>query len=282
MQLANSINTKMKFSTVLLAQVLVWTAAAVVLPARDDVHVGDVMQARDAVEGELDVHLTARGVKAMQKELIAAKSKGVKAFTVPKPPAKGKKVTKRTSADAVADDLPRLERRINKEADMNMVNKGTSVDTVSTKGLATCSGIIVTFPGVTRGKIDKLVAHIGALNGQTAITKLTKEIYDAAVEGGVWNDDLDAGHRPEIYVSLPDVTAEVAGMVKDGTITKDQAAGMESTLRKVNTNVENSMQSVCSQMRGECHVKPRQGAQAVGSTMASTAAGAITIDGRPF
>jgi hypothetical protein len=267
----------MKFSTIFLTQVLAWTGAAVVLPA-----VRDVIPARDVTVADRGIHLAARGATSMEKELITANSKGFKAYTVPKPPAKGKKVTKRTPLDAIAAYIPRLSKRKDIEAVLNEVKTGTSSDTVSTKGLGPCAGIIVTFSGVAKGKVDKIVAHIGAYNGQAAITKMTKAIYDAAVEDGVWTDNLDAGHRPEIHVTYPDVAAEINIMVKDKSITQADAKNFEATLKKVNDSIKANLDSICSLLKGQCHVRNRFGSLPAGSTIKATAAGVVSADGHPF
>lgn len=262
----------MRFSSVLLAPVAAWTAAAAVI------QISGRSTTTELVSGR------AKAPTKMQAELISAGKKGEPKFTLTSAPNKEKKVTKRApSLDAAVDELS-VEKRANNVADLNEVKTGTSADTVGTKGQGPCIGIITTFDKVSKGKVDKIVAHLGAVGGPATLKTMVKAICSAAVGGGVWDTDLDAGYRPQIHVAYPDADAEVADMVKSGTISQAQAAGMKTALQNVISQVKTDLDSICSETGGggHCCPKTRVGIKAAGSSMQASTGGAVTLDGAPF
>lgn len=153
---------------------------------------------------------------------------------------------------------------------------------MSTQGLGTCVGVIVTFGKVSPGKVDKIVAHIGAFGGQTAITKMGKAIYDAAVEGGVWETDVDEGHRPQIHVLWPNVDGEVQDMVKSNTNGNVNAQTLTNALNGVVSDVGKELEKMRTLLKGHIYEKTRTQVTATGGSMKSTANGQVTADGQPF
>ncbi|KAJ4388907.1 hypothetical protein N0V93_006368 [Gnomoniopsis smithogilvyi] len=257
----------MKFATVFLGPILAWTAAAAIVQ----------LGGRDTATNLISSRGTTRS--AMVAELIKANKQGVPKFTLPAAPTKGKKVLKRSLSLETVVDEPGLYKRAHNEPELNEVVTGTAADTVGITGLGPCIGIITTFSKVSAGKVNKVAAHLGAAGGPAALTTMVRAIYSAAAEGGVWEQDLDAGHRPQIHVSYPDAEAEVAAMVKEGEITQAQSASMKATLQSVISQVTTDLESLCTSLDGHCYSQTRVGAKTVGSSMQATAAGAVTIDG---
>lgn len=279
----------MKFLSLLLTLFLVWTAAAAVIQDREPK--GAAVAAKDPKKSTTGGTSPAKAPTTgktpaagkpnkMQAELIMAAQKGRPKYTFPQPPAKGKKVTKR-SVDSL-DATRTIQRRANGVADLNAIATGTSKDEVSTQGLGTCVGIIVTFGKVSPGKVDKIVAHIGAFGGQAAMTNMGKAIFDAAVEGGVWTMDVDEDHRPQIHVLWPNVNGEVQDMVKSGNNGGMDAKTLTAALNGVVSDIGKELENMRAMFGGKIFQKTRTKVTDTGGSMKSTANGQVTADGDPF
>lgn len=289
----------MKFLSLLLTLFLVWTAAAAVIQDREPKgaavaakdpkkSTGGTSQAKTPTTGNTPAKAPekapakAAGKKPNkhQAELIMAAQKGAPKYTIPKPPAKGKKVTKRS--DETVEATRTIQRRADGVADLNDIATATAGKEVSTTGLATCVGVIVTFGKVSPGKVDKIVAHMGAFGGQKAIDKMTKAIYNAAVEDGPWDMDVDEDHRPQIHVLWPNVNGEVQDMVKNDVTGSVDAAKLTKALNDVVSNTGKELEKVRTLLKGKIFEKTRTQVTAGGGSMKATGTGQVTADGQPF
>ncbi|KAG8158253.1 hypothetical protein KVR01_012014 [Diaporthe batatas] len=284
----------MKLLSFLLTLFLVWTAAAAVI--QDRASKGSTAAAKPAAakpaaakpasgkpatdKTKTDKTKTAAKGKPNEHQalLIEASKKGAPKYQFPPPPAKGKKVSRRSAGADDTTTTHAVQRRAINEAGLNEVKTGTAADEVITRGLGTCVGVIVTYGRVSPGKVDKIVGHFGAFGGQPAITKMGKAIMDAAVEGGLWDPDVDEGHRPQIHVLWPDVAGEIADM----GLAPEDIPGMTATLNGVLSSVNGELQKMSTLLRGRISEKTRQGATKTGGTIRATTNGQVTADGVPF
>lgn len=281
----------MKLLSLLLTLFLVWTAAAAVIQDREPKgaavaakdpkkSTGGASQAKTPTTGNTPAKAAGKKPNKHQAELIMAAQKGVPKYTAPKPPAKGKKVSKRS--DETVEATRTIQRRVDGEANLNDIATATAGKEVSTTGLATCVGVIVTFGKVSPGKVDKIVAHIGAFGGQKAIEKMTKAIYNAAVEDGPWDMDVDEGHRPQIHVLWPYVDGEVQNMVNNNAAGTFNAATLTRTLNGVVTKVRQELETVRTLLKGEIIEETRTQVTATGGSMKATGPQDVYHDGKRF
>lgn len=258
----------MKFLTPLLTFCLAWSAAAGVVQERA---AAKKTTLSSATTGKVNAKVTS-----CQSALLTAQKEGLPSFSIPALPKAGVKVSARSISSEYNDAIL---RRQNKQPGMDEVVVGTAQDSIEIDGLGPCTGIIVIFDNVSAGKDNKIGAHIGPREGARTIQELTRQIYTAAVEGGAWDINLDAGHQPHIYVNYPEVSAEIASMVNEGTIQSTASTGLTNTLTKLNNDIQTAIETLCTQLNGRCYVRSRTTARVMGSTMRAETNGRVTIDG---